>query len=246
MSPRCWRGSGSPSPTRCSSGSATCGGCGGARPGCWPSSRCTRPSPSTSSAPSRRACGHWPTRGRRPRAEPGGILVVAAGGRSLPAVEAELTLLRQRYGDRVVTGDAARIGDFPQVHVAGHAIADLTNPSRGGIARYDRAPFTVGELSRVRRPGGRLAFLSACETARTSPELADETVHIASVLHVAGFQHVVATLWTVPDRVALRAAKLFYADDGDVPGAVHRMVLALRARYPDDPLAWAAYVHIGP
>ncbi|WP_327686632.1 hypothetical protein [Streptomyces sp. NBC_00467] len=42
-------------------------------------------------------------------------------------------------------------------------------------------------LARLRLPSVRLAYLSACDTLRTSPELADEAVHIVSVLQIAGF-----------------------------------------------------------
>ena len=87
--------------------------------------------------------------------------------------------------------------------------------------------------------------------AETPPALADETVHLASVLHVAGYRHVVATLWSVADRPALRVARAVYTDlasyhDIDrIPVALHQVTRALRDRYLDRPLAWAAYIHIG-
>ncbi|WP_432830994.1 CHAT domain-containing protein [Dactylosporangium sp. CA-092794] len=184
----------------------------------------------------------------------GELLVVAPEDDALPAAAAEGRLLAGLFPGRVVTADLdpRTLAGYPRVHVAGHAVADLTNPSRGGIARASGPPVTAGELIRLRPVAGELMFLSACETARTSPALADETVHLASVLHVVGYRHVVATLWAVADRPALRVAEHVYRDLADhddverLPRALHDAVRALRARYPGRPLAWAAYVHIGP
>jgi CHAT domain-containing protein len=99
---------------------------------------------------------------------------------------------------------------------------------------------------------GELAFLSACETARISPALVDEIVHLASVLHAAGYRHVVATLWAIADPPALRLARAVYTDSAEhddvtrVPVALHSAVLQLRERYPGRPLTLANYVHMGP
>lgn len=139
-----------------------------------------------------------------------------------------------------------------RIHVAGHAVADLAHPSRSAITRSGGPPITADDLSRHRQPDGELACLSACETARTSPDLADETVHLASVLHMAGYRHVIATLWPIADRPATRVARRVYTDLAAhddlarIPAALHEATCDLHDRYPDNPIAWAAYVHIGP
>jgi tetratricopeptide (TPR) repeat protein len=187
--------------------------------------------------------------------QPAEMLAVAPDATGLPAARREVSLLEDLFRERVTTlagPDAAAVVAYRRLHVAGHAIADLANPSRSAIARAGGPPITAGELSRLRRPDGELAYLSACETARTSPDLADETVHLASVLHVAGYRHVVATMWTVPDLPAFRVARSVYTglaahDDVDrIPAALHEAVRELRERYPRSPLTWAAYVHLGP
>ncbi|WP_436532770.1 CHAT domain-containing protein [Actinoplanes sp. HUAS TT8] len=183
------------------------------------------------------------------------ILIVAPESGNLPAAAAEQRVLSALLGGRAVTTtevDPAELARYRNVHVAAHAIADAVNPSRGGIARSDGSLVTADELSRARPDGGgELMFLSACETARTGPDLADETVHLASVLHVAGYRNVVATLWPVPDRPALRLARAVYeqltADEPvEIATALHRAVRLLRERYPNHPLVWAAYLHLGP
>jgi len=57
----------------------------------------------------------------------------------------------------------------------------------------------VAAISRLRLPGV-LAYLSACSTAVTGPELADESVHIVSAFQLAGYQHVIGTLWPAGSR----------------------------------------------
>ncbi len=184
------------------------------------------------------------------------LLLIASDVLGLPAARSEQRLLADLFPGRtdVLTGsDGQELARYGRIHVAGHAEADLTSPSRGRIPLGDgRPPLTAGALSRLRPADGELAFLSACETALTSPALADETVHLASVLHVAGYRHVVATLWAIADRPAFRIARAVYRDlslHGDparIPAALHRALLDARDRYPDNPLTWAAYLHLGP
>jgi CHAT domain-containing protein len=119
---------------------------------------------------------------------------------------------------------------------------------------YADAPLTVADISRLRL-AGTLAYLSACSTAVTSPDLADEAVHITGAFHLAGYQHVIGTLWPASDRFAARLAKDFYARltradpaDGGVrfaAEALHHAVRSMRTRIPAVPGIWAAYIHVG-
>jgi CHAT domain-containing protein len=68
---------------------------------------------------------------------------------------------------------------------------------------------SVRDLAPVVASDGYLAYLSACGTAFGGPS-PDEPVHIASALHVAGFAHVIGTLWPVDDAVADRLARACY------------------------------------
>jgi tetratricopeptide (TPR) repeat protein len=152
----------------------------------------------------------------------------------------------------------AALPGHPVAHFACHGGVDVDEPSRSQLFLYDHAddPLTVADISALRLTGG-LAFLSACETSLAPARLADEAVHITGAFQLAGFQHVVGTLWQVSDVAAVRLARDFYAGLA-VPGrpgivdvsraavALHQATRRLRDRYPNAPAIWAAHIHTGP
>ncbi|KAM5341370.1 hypothetical protein ACJ41O_014401 [Fusarium nematophilum] len=81
-----------------------------------------------------------------------------------------------------------------------------------------------------------LAYLSACSSAvGSSDELSDESIYLASALQLAGFRHVIATLWDVLDQNCVEVARAVYETlvnhglrDRSVCLALHRAVKALR------------------
>lgn len=119
---------------------------------------------------------------------------------------------------------------------------------------HDAKPLTVADVSALRLANG-LAYLSACETATTSPQLTDESLHITGAFQFAGYQHVVGTLWPVQDQTAAGIAQEIYARitrNGTVPPDTHSSAVALhltirraRARHPNEPTRWAAHIHTG-
>jgi tetratricopeptide (TPR) repeat protein len=142
-------------------------------------------------------------------------------------------------------------------HFACHALADGTDPGRSRLILPDhaRAPLTVTDISNLHL-NGALAYLAACETSVTAPRLADEALHITAAFQLAGYRHVVGTLWSVDDRTAIELAIDFYGhltDNGTIPPRVERSAHALhyatrrlRDRYPGTPTLWAAHTHSGP
>lgn len=142
-------------------------------------------------------------------------------------------------------------------HFACHALADEVDPGRSRLLLPDhaRAPLTVTDISNLHL-NGALAYLAACETSVTAPRLADEALHITSAFQLAGYRHVVGTLWSVDDRTAVELAMDFYGhltDDGSTPPrversahALHHATRRLRGRYPGAPTLWAAHTHSGP
>lgn len=96
-----------------------------------------------------------------------------------------------------------------------------------------------------------LAFLSACSTARPGGRLADEAIHLASAFQLAGYRHVIATLWPIGDRPAVDIAAHIYTaltttGESDVAGAVHAAVRRMRRRWGrDTPSVWASHIHAG-
>ncbi|PFG95872.1 tetratricopeptide repeat protein [Saccharopolyspora erythraea NRRL 2338] len=149
--------------------------------------------------------------------------------------------------DRVL----AAMSEATWAHFACHATADLAEPSRGGLRLHDDT-LTLPEISRLRLEQAELAYLSACSTAHHGARHADESLHLASAFQLAGFRHVIASLWPLDDRVAAVAAHDLYrglpgggtADDAAT--ALHHVTRGLREAHPDRPDLWAPLIHSGP
>ncbi|MDR6974088.1 tetratricopeptide (TPR) repeat protein [Streptomyces sp. 3330] len=158
------------------------------------------------------------------------------------------------------------------VHFACHAVADTQDPSACRILTHDHAtrPLTVADVAGLRLDGAHLAYLSACATSATRKELVDEAVHITGAFQLAGFRHVVGTLWPVGDELAPELAAAFYAalageapaatgasgarayagtdpraEDDRVALALHATVAELHHRYAWFPSLWASHIHVG-
>ncbi len=140
------------------------------------------------------------------------------------------------------------VGEASNVHIALHAVSDAADPSRSGL-RVGAYSLVVAEIAAIHAQHADLAYLSACETTLTTAALADEAIHLTSAFQLAGFRHVVGTLWAVPDAVASRACRYFYRalrDDGlTTVLAAHQSILRLRELYRDTPSTWAGYLHAG-
>ncbi|GAA3883405.1 CHAT domain-containing protein [Streptomyces sedi] len=201
----------------------------------------------------------------------GGILVVdqadVPGLRQLPFARKEaLRLVAQVKERRLLAGTTidqrAILTALPHhscLHFAGHARHDPASPARSGLfCHRDGRPalVTVEDIARLRLGAAKLAFLSACETARGPERLPDEALHLAGALQLAGFAHIVAAQWVAEDTAAQELTSHFYAElrspdtaDRLQPArsayALHAAVRHIRQRFAD-PLLWAAYVHIGP
>jgi CHAT domain-containing protein len=113
------------------------------------------------------------------------------------------------------------------VHFACHGVSSPLDPEnshlvlRGGSNSSSdgsetnetkhRQQLNVRRISARRSPTAELAYLSACSAAENrSAGLADETIYIATAFHLAGFRHVVATLWLAKDDVCPQVARAFY------------------------------------
>lgn len=180
----------------------------------------------------------------------------AEGVPALPGVEREVRLLEDVLPTTTVLRDARRaevldqIGRHGRAHFACHAVTDTAHPSDSRLLLAGDAPLTVLDIARLRLEGD-LAHLSACSTATVGPVLPDEAIHLASAFQLAGYRHVVATLWPVRDVFAVGFARDFYRvvaehGAGSAALAVHQATRRLRDRLPDHPEIWAAHVHTGP
>ncbi|PQE12949.1 TPR domain-containing protein [Rutstroemia sp. NJR-2017a BBW] len=125
-------------------------------------------------------------------------------------------------------------------HFAGHGQSNQKEPSQSCLLLEDweTNPLTVGDLRdhRLQDNPPFLSYLSACSTgANEADRLADEGIHLVSAFQLAGFRHVVGTLWEVSDKHCVDVAKVLYEtirDEGMTDVAVcrglHRAVRALR------------------
>lgn len=184
------------------------------------------------------------------------------GASDLPGAKAEADLLQQRFPGRfsALTGPQATrdavLSALPEAvwaHFACHGYCDPVSPSASYLLLHDhqRHPLTVTDVTRLRQEQAALAFLSACSTARPDDRLADEAIHLASAFQLAGYRHVVGTLWPISDSHAVRLADDFYAElasAGSVAiaaSALHTVTRRLRDRRHQTPSIWASHIHAG-
>lgn len=164
-------------------------------------------------------------------------------------------------------------------HFAGHGLSNPLDPSQSCILLEDwlTSPLTVGDLQEIRVKDNSpfLGFLSACSTSSNkAKKLLDEGIHLVSAFQLAGFRHVIGTLWEVSDSHCVHVAQILYEtlrDKGMTDAAVcHGLHLAIRALrdadvemglngrdgkivWDDDTTAtadvslyWVPYIHFGP
>jgi hypothetical protein len=201
------------------------------------------------------------TRARTSRAEARSCVVAMrdtpGGVGALPAAEREAALAAEALPGAWVGVDETatrqqvldRLAGSAYAHFACHAVADPQDPAMGRLLTHDHQehPLTVADVSELDLDA-ELGFLSACATSRAPLALVDESLHITAAFQLAGFRHVIGTLWEIDDAVCLDVANAFYGpgNPGDAAAlALHTAVRGLRERYPRAPTLWAAHIHSG-
>ncbi|KAI0468197.1 hypothetical protein F4859DRAFT_517387 [Xylaria cf. heliscus] len=97
-------------------------------------------------------------------------------------------------------------------HFAGHGSTNSADPSQSHLVAYD-GNITVAALleMNLREHSPFLAYLSACGTGRVRDDaFLDESIHLISACQLAGFRHVIGTLWEVKDKLCTEMAKRTY------------------------------------
>jgi tetratricopeptide (TPR) repeat protein len=219
----------------------------------------------SSYTPTLRALLH--ARGPTPagRAPGNGTAVVVAmphtaGAPDLPGAQEEAKVIRQRVGAgvRTLTGPQATCDAVIQAllaarwaHFACHGTTSLASPSESSLLLAEHQELTVIDVAQLRLRDADLAYLSACSTAQPGTRLADEAIHLASAFQLAGYRHVIGTLWPVDDDTAVSLADDIYAAIADTRApagaarALHTAIRSLRNLHPDTPITWASHIHIG-
>ncbi|CAE7227005.1 unnamed protein product [Rhizoctonia solani] len=186
-------------------------------------------------------------------------------GRShLPGATVELACLKKRIQDMVTYSElvndqatSASVLDAMEqhdwVHLACHAHQNTQDPTKSGFFLYGGVLDLAAINQRSFKNKG-LAFLSACQTATGDEKLADEAIHLAAGLLMAGYPSVIATMWSVADedapfladRVYSQLLKNWQIGNGEAGKALHGAVAELRERVGEKEFTrWVPYIHLG-
>jgi CHAT domain-containing protein len=152
------------------------------------------------------------------------------------------------------------------VHFACHGQYIQTNPSDSYLMLRDweQTRFTVADIVALNLDYPQMAYLSVCHGASNRGEkLLDEGIHIAGACQLAGFQHVIGTLWQVSDKYSAQVSRMVYSavcpdgklEIGKVAGGLHEAIRHLRNttiqeggicfELRNEPVLWAPYIHLG-
>jgi tetratricopeptide (TPR) repeat protein len=186
------------------------------------------------------------------------VLQQTPGMPDLPAVSQEAAALHTTYPDALRLRDRSattsrvlsELSKNTWVHFACHASTDYVAPSRGGLHLTDGV-LAVTDISPLHLRHAELAYLSACSTANHGVRHANESISPATAFQLAGFRHIIASLWPLQDADAAMAARKFYDKMPDGPTAdpaadvLRQVALELRSEHPDRPDLWAPLIHIG-
>jgi len=147
------------------------------------------------------------------------------------------------------------------IHFACHASQNVAYPLKSGFYLHD-GRLELSEIMKRKFPRRELAFLSACQTSTGDENLSDEAVHLAAGMLAAGYQGVVATMWSIRDKYAPEIAENFYEylmekgkdekntrlKSADAAHALHHTIQCFRRKMGDREdalLTWVPYVHFG-
>ncbi len=199
---------------------------------------------------------------------------------SLPGINDEVTAIKKIMEDHVrithlIQPEAQvvlnELSKAQAAHFACHGSSDMLDPSNSSLiftkinqdGNEEPDPLRVRDMSLSNHSAGtnmQLAYLSACSGASNDIQaLADESIHMGSSFLLAGFSHVIATLWNVQDDVCVDIAREFYKHllmgrekpEGRmqrhqrVSWALHKALEPVRRTYWDEPLVWAPFIHMG-
>lgn len=153
------------------------------------------------------------------------------------------------------------------MHFACHGVTDTQDPrssglllqktDESGITLLDQLTMRSISSNNVKGINAKIAYPSACSTAVNAVDLLqDECIHIASAFQLAGFSHVLATLWMAQDDAARVVVVEFYrrlfsnpdnevVEHAKVSYSFHQVVKSLREKKRYQPILWASFIYTG-
>ncbi|KAF5602448.1 uncharacterized protein FSUBG_7756 [Fusarium subglutinans] len=128
-------------------------------------------------------------------------------------------------------------------HFAGHGLSHTEDPSKSCLLLEDweRDSLQVSDLldMNLRQKSPFLAYLSACGTGQIKNETSfDENINLISAFQIAGFRHVIGTLWNVQDDLSVEMAKMTFQEllncdisDESICRGLHKATCELRKKW---------------
>jgi len=191
-----------------------------------------------------------------------------------PSLEAEISVVRSALPSLRVLPKPTKETALSSLKSANicflgcHGEWEERDPSKSRLLLRDwrQDPLTVANIIDLKLEHGHFAFLSACQSAgNPNFDLLDESIHLTAAFQVAGFSHVVGSLWKVRDLYAPMVAEgvvgsMMESCHGQVSfdkgaAGLHKKMKILRettrripeiqCEFPPDPLVWAPYIHMG-
>ena len=138
----------------------------------------------------------------------------------LPASREEISgLAGDLYYDSTATKERFLEGlnHYPIIHLATHAVADLTDPQSSYIAFYPAEGMRaddnlfLGELYGLRMDSCRLIIMSACETGKGQLQSEEGVMSFARAFLYAGCPSTVNSLWKADDKSTSDILERFYS-----------------------------------
>jgi CHAT domain-containing protein len=188
---------------------------------------------------------------------------VTEGLGPLPGTLAEVRKIQEQVGNARFTwlnGDEATVDtvvqamdEYSWIHLACHGVQNQTEPTKSAFALHD-GNLSLETISQKSLRSAKLAFLSACQTASGDESLPEEAVHLAAGMLIAGYDSVLATMWSISDKHAPIVAEEVYkqlllekeTNNGQVAYALHNAVTLLRKTVGEDAfLTWIPFIHLG-
>ncbi|KAJ7475027.1 CHAT domain-containing protein [Mycena latifolia] len=142
-------------------------------------------------------------------------------------------------------------------HFACHGLQDIFTPTNSALLLAGSSKLTLSDIIQLQLPHADLAFLSACQTATSSKNLQDESVHLTAGMLLAGYRGVIGTMWSIMDADGPQVAGDVYAhlfktsppDSTRAAEALHFAVQKLRdsdrAGGMKSFSRWVPFIHVG-
>ncbi|TFK18804.1 hypothetical protein FA15DRAFT_728771 [Coprinopsis marcescibilis] len=191
----------------------------------------------------------------------------------LPDTLAELAKIRRhipaprnsvdRVDDRASVGSThGSLDDVPRnsqesifVHFGCHGQQHPTNALNNCLLLSEGELTMSKIIQSCQASQASLAYLSACQTAKSNAERPDESLTLSATMLFAGFHGLVGTMWSMHDQDAPIVANVFYQylfrngtiappAPTDAAYALHIAVQRLREQGVH-PSRWVPYVHFG-